>query len=178
MKRFVVCGSHANGMVRVTDTDDWSVEFISVEQLKLLQSMGYSVGFNERFDFIFKLYNVSLIGCRDGWFSAMRDMGGFYVPYDDCRFKSGDAKRPGVVVFCFASKSEIVLFTVRCKDGVYRLTYKRNVIGELEYNISSYRARLLSMDGDNFSINYCASGDCFCGAIYDIDCNYIRSEVY
>lgn len=54
---FVVCGRETDGSLRVWDTEDNTVEEVStVWDLKVVESMGYQVVFDENQDYIYKLW--------------------------------------------------------------------------------------------------------------------------
>lgn len=61
MHRFIVCGKYDNGSLRVMDTTDNTVESVTVEQLKVIQTMGYSILFDSSYDYIYRMfiYNTS-----------------------------------------------------------------------------------------------------------------------
>lgn len=55
---FIICGKDKVLGLRVLDTSDNTVEFITAEQLKVVQQMGYSIKVDESMDYIFKLYST------------------------------------------------------------------------------------------------------------------------
>lgn len=57
---FIVCGDDISGTKRVMDTDDNTVSSVTVEQLKLVQAMGYQIVFDKSKDYIYQLHRLIL----------------------------------------------------------------------------------------------------------------------
>lgn len=172
MTRFIVCSKVENGIVRVLDTSDWTVEGISVEQLKLIQSMGYPLVFDERYDFIYKIYSDSSFPGNS--FNEMEELCGFRVPYDDIRYNRGYALyKEGVEVYCFASVNDVIMVTVRKVGSIYKLTYNDDIRSKLPVELTQFAGRVVEVnDKSTFKLNYIVGGWKF-SAIFDFACNYI-----
>lgn len=173
---FVVCGKYENGILRVVDTNDWVVESITVEQLKLIQSIGYHVVFDERYDFIYKLWDTVVIGddCKKH-ISSMCDIG-FHIP-SLSNIKLGiDIADSGTILFGSVFDTSYAVFTIHNVDETYKLSYKRGYGTGLHKNFRSFRTKFLSLEvGDMFSLEYSIKVDNLYDdykAVFNYSCEY------
>lgn len=178
---FVVCKKLSNGLYKAVDTDDWTEEIISVFHLKLLESMGYSFIFDEKYDFISKLFLASIV--TKASFDAMSGLG-FFVPYHDKRYldlyirsEDNDAE-----AYCFVRKKDIVLFTIRRDGNSFKLFYKIHdgkILGKGKVEFSSMELWIFNSTrykgGYFIELRY-NFGDEESNIRFDLECNQIKDK--
>lgn len=171
MNRFIVCGRYDNGMLRVLDTSDWMVEPITVEQLKVIQSTGYSVVFNKKWDFIYSLFSDSIL--QEEAIENMKELTGLYIPYGDFNYR-GDYTQTidgNVEVYCFFSANDSIFITIRRVKDSYKMVYKRYEYNIFDEDYSKIRYLHVTVTGNSvFSVQY-NTLDGTSILDFDFDCN-------
>lgn len=127
---FIACGQFEDGRLRVLDTSDWVVEVVSLEELKLAQASGNHVVFNNKYDFVYKIYEAvkSDSSCVK-YLEDMRDFCGFKdIPDLNClSYVTRRFNKDGhdvVVFFCELGTCSFILFTIQRFDDAYEFVYK------------------------------------------------------
>lgn len=169
---FVVCGRNKDGTLRVMDTDDYTVESVTVEQVKVVQSLGYSVKFDESMDYIFYLYRGSfdiekvckLLLMAPG--SGLSDKCGYKM--DSWHFESS----LGYLIF---NKEIVVLVNIVYSSGRYTMFMNNNIRPMLTDVEADKTLELWEDAGNEMSVCWYKNGIRY-SLVFDMECNYIRDD--
>lgn len=169
---FVSCSVVDNGKLMVVDTDDWVTELVTVEQLKLVQSMGYQVKHDLSYGFIYQIYCSLGSHLLYHHIGNMRDAG-FYIPYCDNRYRmyTSVSGKHGVVAFCYMKEDEMVLFSIQKSDAKYKLSYSRDVFNYFKDCFECYRVVPLVIIDDEIRVNIYGNS-VRSSAAFDFDHNF------
>lgn len=169
MSRFIVCGKYGNGMVRVMDTSDNTVEPVTLEQVKLLHAMGYSISFNKEADYIYSLfYDYRKAADTLESISSIKGLG--LCDYDNMYFD-------GVIVYVVyevmnSVDDKVILLSIH-KDGHTFKMYENTGIRELMG--CDYSGHIFVGGHGDYA------GVCFYKdnieriMLFDMECNYIKT---
>lgn len=176
MNRFIVCGRWDDGILRVLDTDDFVVEEATIEQLKVLQSMGYSVVFNNRYDFLYRLFWITNMEVAKPFLFDMMELTDIFLPYDvkGYQFESIKNRANRVSIFCVMSSDDIVLFSIRAINRAYKLFYKRFKYSDLTAGFVRWTINPLSLRTNGFAISYCSIVPDIVRIEFDYECNIVK----
>lgn len=178
MSRFFVCGKTDDKKLLVLNKSDWTVESVIPEQLKLIQAQGYSVKVDKDYDFIYDFYEHSKYNVFDchPCLSKMREKGKFYLPYDNKFYETRSLSYHdgNIVVYCSASSTDIILFSIMKHVERYKLFYKRYFLSDLISDFVKYDTRILCISQYyNICIACITSrGEEF--LCFDDECNFVR----
>lgn len=170
---FFVCGRDSEKGLRVLDTSDNTVEYITVEQLKLLQILGYQLEFNTSMDYIYCLYSSSL-DCNIALSLLAKALNKSYRSFD-CYPLISDMLY-NTVFYLLPCVEQIFLVSISCNDNSYKMHIVSDVkekMGEGIVETVSFSHRSKSRIGISYGIRDKVRNI----LIYDNECNYITSTI-
>lgn len=178
---FIVVKRFDDKKVGVLDTDDWTVEIISVEQLKLVESLGHKVVFDDKYSFVCDLYDNAAYGidCTDA-LQRMIDVGGFELPSVSSKHTTAviSEKTYGVAVFCFVTNDKFYIFTVKATHNSYKLYYKGCPNKKLNKKFGGFIGDFISFDKEGlFALEYYDTDAVFYKSYFNYNTNFKYTEV-
>lgn len=147
---FIACGDWNKGKIRVMDTSDDTVEEITAEQLKLIQSMGYHIEFDRSKDYIYEFYHhfadmpkaVEILSRFPvDVFEVMRSYNIDFL-YDD-----------KLVIYIIYCNSRVVLLSVKQTGRSYKLRIKYDIRSLFKHNTLKGLGLMLGTS-NTFSVQY------------------------
>lgn len=172
---FVVCGRNNKDYFRVLDTDDNVVEAVTLEELKVVQSMGYQIIFDSSYDYINELYgsypdgNETIRILQTMPYKLITGMTDIKIDY---------LRLNGLMCFLVYCESKVVLFVIKDEGARCQLVVSNDDIRKL-INIKKL-GNLTLMDelNDSMCIVYRDENYETFGINFDYDCNYLGVKIW
>lgn len=168
--RFIVCGKYDNGLLRVMDTNDYTVEPATVEQVKLLQLMGHQISFDNNADYIYRLFdNFSEVTLKQLPSHIFDGIGKYFT---DFYYVSCDM---GILIY---SESKMVLISIRRKDSSYKMIVSSDIMRFVCWDsIDDIQLRgWVKKKAHHYGVQYRHNGVYYV-SLFDLNCSYKGMEL-
>lgn len=173
---FVVCGKDSENGLRVLDTDDNTVEYVTVEQLKVVQLSGCSVKFDNDMDYIYTLYkyNSRLSGIKI--VKLLSKMVNTPISSSHSYFVL-DAKLENMIFYLLFCNERVILIAIHSEgDKSFKMYMNSDIRDKMGNEDELGSARLAIRGKSRVLVRYNLRGRLSQTLVFDTKCNFRRCD--